>query len=47
LHLTAQGESLLAQAETRILASERQTCAGLTGAEQATLKQLLQKIYLA
>ena len=47
LHLTAQGESLLAQAETRILASERQACAGLTGAEQATLKQLLQKIYLA
>jgi DNA-binding MarR family transcriptional regulator len=47
LHLTALGESLLAQAETRILASERQACAGLSGAEQATLKQLLQKIYLA
>ena len=47
LHLTALGESLLAQAETRILASERQACAGLTGAEQATLKQLLRKIYLA
>jgi DNA-binding MarR family transcriptional regulator len=47
LHLTAQGESLLAQAETRILASERQVCAGLTGSEQATLKQLLQKIYLS
>jgi DNA-binding MarR family transcriptional regulator len=46
LHLTALGESLLAQAETRILASEHQACAGLTSAEQATLKQLLQKIYL-
>ena len=47
LHLTAQGESLLALAEERILASERQACAGLNDAEQATLKQLLQKIYLA
>jgi DNA-binding MarR family transcriptional regulator len=47
LHLTPAGESLLAQAETRILASEQQACAGLSSAEQATLKQLLQKIYLS
>ena len=47
LHLTPAGEALLNQAETRILASERQACAGLSGAEQASLKQLLQKIYLA
>ena len=47
LHLTAQGESLLALAEERILASERQACAGLNDAEQATLKRLLQKIYLS
>ena len=47
LHLTPAGESLLAQAETRILASEQQACAGLSTAEQATLKQLLQKIYLS
>ena len=47
LHLTPAGESLLAQAESRILASEQQACAGLSTAEQATLKQLLQKIYLS
>jgi DNA-binding MarR family transcriptional regulator len=47
LHLTAPGESLLALAEERILASERQACAGLNDAEQATLKHLLQKIYLS
>ncbi len=46
LHLTEKGEGLLAQAESRILASERQACAGLNGSEQATLKHLLQKIYL-
>lgn len=47
LHLTPAGASLLAQAKTRILASEQQACAGLSPAEQATLKQLLQKIYMA
>jgi DNA-binding MarR family transcriptional regulator len=46
LHLTAQGQALLAQAEQRVLASEDAACANLSASERTTLQRLLQKIYL-
>jgi len=46
LHLTAQGQALLAQAEQRVLASEDAACANLSASERNTLQRLLQKIYL-
>jgi len=46
LHLTANGQELLSQAEQRVLASEELACANLSASERSTLQVLLQKIYL-
>ena len=45
LHLTAQGQTLVAHAEETAAALELQATARLTAAERRTLMRLLQKIY--
>lgn len=46
LHLTPQGQALLAQAETTVAALESQVAHRLTPSEQATLIRLLRKVYV-
>ena len=45
LHLTAQGQTLVAHAEVTAAELEREATARLTAAERRTLMRLLQKIY--
>lgn len=45
LHLTEQGEKLVAEAERTVEQLEIEATAGLTAAERKTLIRLLQKIY--
>lgn len=46
LHLTPQGEAMLAEAEVTVAALESQVAHRLTSAEQATLIRLLRKVYV-
>ena len=45
LHLTAQGEKLMRDAEVTAAALERDATAGLSDTERKTLIRLLQKVY--
>ena len=45
LHLTAEGQALMARAEAEAVALENDAAPGLTPAERRTLIRLLQKVY--